>query len=585
MNLPLLSKANAALRAQDFASAIACYAGLLVDDHPLREIIVTNLALAREKYRHERNAAVKWRVALCGWNDPRQPSARTHALAKGYTDFAEADIISPPGHFAGNETVFPQKALLFVAVHPYDRVHLVQPHWPNLYMGILYKQVWDATVLVDLDDEELSINCTAELPVPGAWDGQDCTRLGLGLANAFDGITVSSPALQQRYGGTLIDNTSDDSPLRQMTAHCENQPLSSRAEQFARALGIDLLDAVLCISKARLDQVRHVSKRMPAPSKKLAVAVHVYYLELWPEIAARLKNITHPFDLYITTPPDQAMPVMSAIRSDFPQANIQVKPNRGMDILPFLEWIPRLIDEGYLAVCKLHTKKGHGDYGPLWRQVLLDSLIGDRATFAACAAAFARHPELQMVGPASLYLSARQHMLGNALTLEALFQHLENRPLPTRDWGFFSGTMFWIRPGLLAQLASHILQNIGQFETTYQKDGQLVHAIERLFGLLPVIHRGQVGLLHPNRPSHSPAYTLQMTSPMTHISQAGLDDLMQQYANLVEDHTRLEQDNRFDSNHYRQQSPFLTGSAIDLVTHYLVLGRFQGKLFRLESAN
>lgn len=311
--------------------------------------------------------------------------------------------------------------------------------------------------------------------------------------------------------------------------------------------------------------------------QKLAIAVHVYYPELWWEIASRLKKITCAFDLYITTPPDQAIPVMSAIRSDFPRAQIQVKPDRGMDILPFLEQIPALIEEKYLAVCKLHTKKGHGDYGFLWRQVMLDSLIGDSTTFAACAAAFARHPELQLIGPASLYLSARQHMLGNAPILEALFQHLQNRPLPNRDWGFFSGTMFWIRPELLPRLACYSLQNIGKFETTYQKDGQLAHAIERLLGLLPIIHRGQVGLLHPNHPSHSPAYTLQMTSPITHISQARLDSLMHQYANLAEDHARLEQVNCFDSDHYRQQSPFLTGSAIDLITHYLVIGQFEGK--------
>ncbi len=317
-----------------------------------------------------------------------------------------------------------------------------------------------------------------------------------------------------------------------------------------------------------------ISKPGSTSSKKLAVAVHLYYPALWPEIAAHLKKVTHPFDLYVTTSPEESAEVDTTVSADFPGSCIQVKPNRGMDIVPFLECVPQWVEEGYLAVCKLHTKKGHGEYGPLWRDVLLDSLVGDNASFAACAAAFARHPELQMIGPASLYLSARQLMLDNEPALAAVLEHFGYGSLPERDWGFFSGTMFWSRPALLVDLAHYVLQNPGQFEVSYQRDGQLVHAIERLFGLLPVIKRGQVGLLHRNHSLSSPAYTLQMSSPMTHINRANLDELLRQYAFLEEGKERLRQSASFDSEYYRRQHPFLTHTALDLMVHYLVIGRF-----------
>ncbi|MDX2479469.1 MAG: rhamnan synthesis F family protein, partial [Desulfuromusa sp.] len=247
------------------------------------------------------------------------------------------------------------------------------------------------------------------------------------------------------------------------------------------------------------------------PDQKIAIAVHVYYPELWPDIARRLQALSRVFEVFVTTTPEHAEAVTIAVRMDFPDARIDIQPNHGMDIVPFLRLIPTLVEEGYLAVCKLHTKKGINEQGELWRNVMLDTLIGDKATFDQITAAFTRGPSLQMAGPASIYLSAQKLMLDNTDTLEVLFQQLEGRRLPNIDWGFFSGTMFWARLTLLGKLARHVVQNIDQFETNFEKDGQFVHAIERIFGLLPALQKGQIGLLHPSR-SCRPTHILQLTT-------------------------------------------------------------------------
>jgi GT2 family glycosyltransferase len=362
---------------------------------------------------------------------------------------------------------------------------------------------------------------------------------------------------------------------RSITLH-SNRPLSSATEQLARHLGGDLISVVAHIPKAKITQAAGTTANLPPlPTQKIAVVVHVYYPELWPEIADRLKAIEYPFDLYITTTPDKAPHVTPAIMADFPQARIHVQPNRGMDVQPFLSLVPVLVEEGYLAVCKLHTKKGEGEQGARWRHALLDTLVGDNATCIQLVHAFARQPKLKLVGPASLYQSARKLMLDNAPALSDLFQLIEGRPLPSADWGFFSGTMFWVRPASLRKLANDLTHIEERHEAACQKDGQLVHALERLFGLLPALQCGEVGLLHPAL--SSPRFALQLIPPATQVGQAWMGDLLHQYSHLAEDLKTLDESNLFDAAHYLAQTPELASHGIHLSAHYLLIGRFQGK--------
>ena len=231
-----------------------------------------------------------------------------------------------------------------------------------------------------------------------------------------------------------------------------------------------------------------------ALTPKIAVVAHVYYPELWPEIAQRLTAISHPFDLYITTTTEQAPLVRPAITERFPQAHITVQPNLGMDLLPFLSLIPELIEQGYTAVCKLHTKKGTDDQGTPWRAAMLDVLIGDNDSFTQVAQSFTSHSALQLAGPATLYQSVRKLILGNEAKMRTLFQHLQGHPMPDVDWGFFAGSMFWVRPTLFVPMHQKMVYLRTHITPTYQADGQYIHAIACM---LPAAQGGHIGLLHP----------------------------------------------------------------------------------------
>ncbi|MDQ2078324.1 glycosyltransferase [Marinimicrobium sp. ABcell2] len=113
---------------------------------------------------------------------------------------------------------FFQEAEALVRRNPADIVHLSKPRLPNIVIGLLYKYLWNAKVISDIDDEELGF-VGADEPLtgpladnerPADFTGKLATQFSVGLASCFDGITVSNPALQAVYGGEVIPHARDE---------------------------------------------------------------------------------------------------------------------------------------------------------------------------------------------------------------------------------------------------------------------------------------------------------------------------------------------------------------------------------------
>ena len=116
--------------------------------------------------------------------------------------------------------------------------------------------------------------------------------------------------------------------------------------------------------------------------KKTAVVVHVFYSELWPELAQCIRNISDPFDVFVTAV-DGSME--ATVKRDFPEARFVLCENRGYDVWPFIRVLRDLPAEDYDWVVKLHTKRdvfdgfryrfNHAVFnGPAWRNYLLSFL-------------------------------------------------------------------------------------------------------------------------------------------------------------------------------------------------------------------
>lgn len=232
-----LTQGNKALREKHYEHAIQYYLDALANSPELAKIITQNIVSAKQKYKSQRAIEKNQRVAVCGWELAHNAAGRVYTLAQLYDTFAEVEIIGTlfpkygrqvwepirntklPIHsiVVEDESVFLQHALKLVATHPYDIVHLSKPRISNIFIGLLYKLIWGAKVLIDIDDEELAfvsaenplslteyLKAHTTLPELKDLDGLEWTRLAVGLVNDFDGITVSNPALQQRYGGDII---------------------------------------------------------------------------------------------------------------------------------------------------------------------------------------------------------------------------------------------------------------------------------------------------------------------------------------------------------------------------------------------
>lgn len=251
-----LKQANESLRLKNYEAAIEHYVRALQQPTALPQVIQSSLKIAQSRYLTIRQDA-KTRVCVSAWSLSHNAAGRASTLAQLYQSLADVQIIgchfkkwgvetwaplrnipiSIHGIVVQDETQFVNQALELVLNNPCDLLHLSKPRFPNIIIGLLYKLIWGSKVVVDIDDEELSfVSATealapdpAHLPNLADLTGKEWTRIAVGLANAFDGTTVVNPALQKKYGGTIVRHARDESVFK---------PSVKRRQESRSKLGI-----------------------------------------------------------------------------------------------------------------------------------------------------------------------------------------------------------------------------------------------------------------------------------------------------------------------------------------------------------
>lgn len=220
----------------------------------------------------------------------------------------------------------------------------------------------------------------------------------------------------------------------------------------------------------------------PSSGVRIAVCLHLFYPEMWPELNAALDSISEPFDLYITVPGYTCTPELHRIALDRPGTHFFASDNRGRDVLPFLKLLRWGYFDCYDVVCKLHSKRSpHIQDGQRWRKELLSSLLGSKEATARIVNRFRSNTHLGMIGPESSCIrpGGKWHLGSNHgwLNVLRLRAGIPDNSLQT---SFFAGTMFWFRPS-----AFECLRGLPIHESEFpvemsQTDGTPAHAIERL---------------------------------------------------------------------------------------------------------
>ena len=249
------------MQAGDWAGAIRAYGQGLMEQPLLGMHYAANLERARTNYRKERQqinqqGPADTIVVVAAAELSHNAAGRAYTLAQLYRHLGHP-VTLLGSHFpqwgrqlwepirgavrqqglpvqtcvVEHEPSFVNQAWELVLQQPADLVHLSKPRLPAVVFGLLYKLLWGAAVLVDIDDEELLFVGEREpitldglkrlchrLPEPRELMGPLWTRLAVDLAQRFDGITVANRPLQERYGGTVIPHARDPEQLKPATA-------------------------------------------------------------------------------------------------------------------------------------------------------------------------------------------------------------------------------------------------------------------------------------------------------------------------------------------------------------------------------
>jgi glycosyltransferase involved in cell wall biosynthesis len=228
-------------------------------------------------------------------------------------------------------------------------------------------------------------------------------------------------------------------------------------------------------------------KSLPA-SSQIALHIHAYYPELLPEIVSRLsRNRIRP-DLFVSVAREDVRSLVVDHLSSYrgKVMEIQVTPNRGRDIGPLVtEFLPRLLKH-YDFVGHIHTKKSvsvtDASMGKHWNRFLLENLLGGQSpVMADCILShMMEDPSLGMAFPEDPYIVGWG---ANRSIAETLAARMGLGQLPGH-FNFPVGTMFWARTAALMPLTNLNLGWEDYPEEPVPYDGTMLHALERLFGLV-----------------------------------------------------------------------------------------------------
>jgi lipopolysaccharide biosynthesis protein len=244
--------------------------------------------------------------------------------------------------------------------------------------------------------------------------------------------------------------------------------------------------------------IEHVQR---AEDIELALIVHLYYTESWPLLKEKLRLIQSKeskSDLFVTLPKHNAA-FAKNIKADFPHAYTLIVPNRGRDVLPFLQVSKALKSLGYKYFLKVHSKRSpHRKDGSDWFSDIINSLVPGNTEVIGQILEQLKKEGTGIIGPAGQYISLLVNYEANQSKLHAIVRDTISNAAAEKikeqktDYGFMAGTMFWGRFDALAPLLAEKYDAAKFDPERGQIDGTTAHAMERAFCLVPELNRKQI---------------------------------------------------------------------------------------------
>ena len=231
------------------------------------------------------------------------------------------------------------------------------------------------------------------------------------------------------------------------------------------------------------------------PKTKIAVVLHLYYSDMWKLFEKNLKQLDGlDYDLFVTIS-SKNIHIKSDILKFKESANVIIVPNRGRDVLPFMHLSKRLYDNGYEYVLKLHSKKStHRNDGDAWMKDMLRKLLPSNKEDLKNLIRVMDKSETGIVGPYGHFVSLSSYYGSNKDNITNLLDIVMGEKIARKvnkkldNYGFFAGTMFWVRLDALRPIFDQFYQASDFESESGQIDGTFAHAIERILSLVPKLN-------------------------------------------------------------------------------------------------
>ena len=231
----------------------------------------------------------------------------------------------------------------------------------------------------------------------------------------------------------------------------------------------------------------NVPAELMPETRPLCVLAHIYYPDLWDELAQYLANLPEDtYDLYVNLVDTTfTQELEQRIRDAFPAARIYVGENVGRDIGGHFQLLRNVSMENYRFFCLIHSKKSpHLSTGDalLWRRRLLTPLLGTRELAIENLTLMLTDDTIGLIGSRRC---RDTELKDNAEKFMKLLDLLNVGP-ESRDVEFLSGTMMYLRREVLQRIFESCkdlpFEKGDDTPLQFHLDAQWAHAIERGIG-------------------------------------------------------------------------------------------------------
>lgn len=223
--------------------------------------------------------------------------------------------------------------------------------------------------------------------------------------------------------------------------------------------------------------------------KKILVIIHVYYIDQLDLIIQSLKNISLPYDLYVTIGAQDKQMVIDKLSAIKPDCHFVDVKNVGYDVWPFVKIINELDLSQYSYLIKLHTKRdmpgtapiplGNGFFvgpGSVWRDDLYE-FIRTPEILQKCIDAL----DNGVVGMCCRY-NVKHEMANHSGVIDMARESYPDYICGLRDYAFVAGTMFICRIEPIQLLKDMNIKEDLFAESDADHTMQFAHVIERTIG-------------------------------------------------------------------------------------------------------